>query len=341
MHTVANDTPGLERALVARRPERRGGEERPLPVQLLGRWWALVRLGEGGTVAAFEDRCPHRLAPLSIGTVVDGELRCGYHGWRFDGTGACTAIPALATARRCRQRPGPSRPHAVEERHGIVGWPRPRPSASLPDFPSGRPGRFERSVQRTPAARRPAPTSWSTTSSTPPTCPIVAHRHLRRASPIVPAAVRGRADGWSVGTTYRAPYRNYDDPLVATGEHDLVQPHDYQVVPARRHAALVRLEFPVTGRTLAILFACQPESATSTRLYKLVAHDDGAPMAETVEFEDRVLDEDLAVLLESYRDQRVHLDARAEVHTQADRLGVAFRRLRRRPARRRHRLPTE
>jgi pheophorbide a oxygenase len=46
---------------------------------------------------AFEDRCPHRLAPLSEGRVDDktGHLMCSYHGWQFDGRGACTAIPQL------------------------------------------------------------------------------------------------------------------------------------------------------------------------------------------------------------------------------------------------------
>ena len=37
-----------------------------------------------GELRAFADRCPHRLAPLSIGTTVAGpdgdRLACGYHG---------------------------------------------------------------------------------------------------------------------------------------------------------------------------------------------------------------------------------------------------------------------
>ncbi|MGH8565884.1 MAG: Rieske 2Fe-2S domain-containing protein [Gammaproteobacteria bacterium] len=30
------------------------------------------------------DRCCHRGARLSLGTVTDGHLACGYHGWRYD-----------------------------------------------------------------------------------------------------------------------------------------------------------------------------------------------------------------------------------------------------------------
>jgi phenylpropionate dioxygenase-like ring-hydroxylating dioxygenase large terminal subunit len=42
----------------------------------------------------FEDKCPHRLAPLSEGRVNEnGLLECPYHGWTFDGSGECQTIP--------------------------------------------------------------------------------------------------------------------------------------------------------------------------------------------------------------------------------------------------------
>eukprot|EP01018_Ginkgo_biloba_P032828 Gb_35365 [translate_table: standard] len=42
----------------------------------------------------FEDKCPHRLAPLSEGRIdEDGHLQCCYHGWCFEPSGACTYIP--------------------------------------------------------------------------------------------------------------------------------------------------------------------------------------------------------------------------------------------------------
>ncbi|MEO1171727.1 MAG: aromatic ring-hydroxylating dioxygenase subunit alpha [Myxococcota bacterium] len=48
-----------------------------------------------GRAAVLVDRCPHRNTPLSLGRCVRGELECAYHGWRFDGDGRCTAVPAL------------------------------------------------------------------------------------------------------------------------------------------------------------------------------------------------------------------------------------------------------
>jgi phenylpropionate dioxygenase-like ring-hydroxylating dioxygenase large terminal subunit len=38
--------------------------------------------------------CPHLGADLSVGQVVDGQIRCAYHHWRFDCAGRCVDIPA-------------------------------------------------------------------------------------------------------------------------------------------------------------------------------------------------------------------------------------------------------
>ena len=53
---------------------------------------ALFRNSDG-TIAAIHDRCPHRFVPLSMGKRVGDSLQCGYHGLRFDGTGACVEAP--------------------------------------------------------------------------------------------------------------------------------------------------------------------------------------------------------------------------------------------------------
>jgi vanillate O-demethylase monooxygenase subunit len=46
-----------------------------------------------GAIVAQEDRCAHRMAPLSKGRIEGNSLRCMYHGLRFDQTGACIEIP--------------------------------------------------------------------------------------------------------------------------------------------------------------------------------------------------------------------------------------------------------
>lgn len=71
---------------------------KPVAVKLCSRHFVLWR--DGQSVAhATEDRCAHRNAPLSEGTVHDGCLVCPYHGWRYDGAGQCIRIPSLAEGR--------------------------------------------------------------------------------------------------------------------------------------------------------------------------------------------------------------------------------------------------
>ena len=52
-------------------------------------------LDVNGQPAAIGDRCCHRSAKLSKGVVINGCVRCPYHGWSFDGQGVCTHVPQL------------------------------------------------------------------------------------------------------------------------------------------------------------------------------------------------------------------------------------------------------
>jgi phenylpropionate dioxygenase-like ring-hydroxylating dioxygenase large terminal subunit len=61
---------------------------------LLGEPLVLGRAANGG-VFALRDICPHRGIPQSDGRFDGQEIECCYHGWRFDRSGRCTAIPSL------------------------------------------------------------------------------------------------------------------------------------------------------------------------------------------------------------------------------------------------------
>lgn len=76
-----------------------------------------------GKVGCLADRCAHRSAPLSIGQVVDEELECKYHGWKYSTDGRVTNIPALLEGRSI---PGNASVYAypIEEIDGIIWvWP--------------------------------------------------------------------------------------------------------------------------------------------------------------------------------------------------------------------------
>jgi phenylpropionate dioxygenase-like ring-hydroxylating dioxygenase large terminal subunit len=149
--SLSNVDPALRRGWL---PVARSAEvtDRPHRVLLLGEPWVLVRLGssgDGGTadLHAFLDRCPHRQAPLSIGSVTaPGEddqrgaqggaqagtptpairvpdvptLRCAYHGWCFDAGGRCVTIPALGPGSTIPPKASLRPAHGVVERHGMV-----------------------------------------------------------------------------------------------------------------------------------------------------------------------------------------------------------------------------
>jgi phenylpropionate dioxygenase-like ring-hydroxylating dioxygenase large terminal subunit len=118
--------------------EQRELRGRPVKRTILGTPLVLFRDRDGGA-AALLDRCPHRNVPLSLGRIHDdGNLECRYHGWRFDGTGQCRAIPGL-----CGDRPGRAHDataYPVLERDGFV-WVYMNPEA---EAPRGEPFPFER-----------------------------------------------------------------------------------------------------------------------------------------------------------------------------------------------------
>jgi len=50
-----------------------------------------------GDVVVLEDRCCHRQAPLSLGRREGDDIRCMYHGLKFEPSGRCVEIPGQAT----------------------------------------------------------------------------------------------------------------------------------------------------------------------------------------------------------------------------------------------------
>jgi phenylpropionate dioxygenase-like ring-hydroxylating dioxygenase large terminal subunit len=62
-------------------------------VRLLGEDLVLFR-DPDGRLGLLHRHCAHRGADLSFGRPEDGGLRCAFHGWLFDATGACLEQPA-------------------------------------------------------------------------------------------------------------------------------------------------------------------------------------------------------------------------------------------------------
>lgn len=70
-------------------------EARPFALTILGEPVVIYR--NAGVLAALEDRCVHRLAPLSLGRCEGANLRCMYHGLLFGADGKVIQIPGQDT----------------------------------------------------------------------------------------------------------------------------------------------------------------------------------------------------------------------------------------------------
>src|SRR5690348_12002146 len=64
----------------------------PIRVRLLGEDLVAFR-DTTGAVGLLQNNCPHRGASLFFGRNEEAGLRCVYHGWKFDTTGACVDMP--------------------------------------------------------------------------------------------------------------------------------------------------------------------------------------------------------------------------------------------------------
>lgn len=93
-------------------------DEKPLGRTICGERIAFYR-GDENKVAAVQDFCPHRGAPLSLGYVSEGKLVCGYHGLAMGCQGKTVSMPG--------QRVGgfPAiKAYPVVERYGFIWvWP--------------------------------------------------------------------------------------------------------------------------------------------------------------------------------------------------------------------------
>jgi phthalate 4,5-dioxygenase len=104
----------------------------PVRVRILGEDLIAFRDSEG-RVGLLDEFCPHRRASLYWGRNEECGLRCVYHGWKFDTTGACVDMPneppEYAFAGKVRTIAYPTR-----EFGGVI-WAYLGPADRLPELP--------------------------------------------------------------------------------------------------------------------------------------------------------------------------------------------------------------
>ena len=105
----------------------------PLRVKLLGEDLIAFRT-TSGDVGLVQNACPHRGASMFFGRNEEEGLRCVYHGWKFDVTGACIDMPSEPAESNFKNKVR-TRAYPLIERNGII-WAYMGPRETPPPLPN-------------------------------------------------------------------------------------------------------------------------------------------------------------------------------------------------------------
>lgn len=294
----------------------------PVAAQLLNQALVLWR-SQDGSVHAWDQHCPHRGASLALGRVQNDRLECPYHGWQFDAQGHCRLVPALPDF------VPPAGHHAksfeAQEAHGLV-WVRLAP----PDGEDTRIPHFDAGDLR---ALNCGPYDVATSA------PRVVENFLDMAHfSFVHEHWLGSRDFTAI-EDYRV--EEVAGGLRATGckawqprsnLHSLVPAQVEYTYDVTAPFSAVLGKVPEAGSTAVAnwresigLFVCPLTPETCRVWFRLAVADDETSDEQLRAFQHTIFTQDQPVL-ESQSPKRLPLDARAELHTVADRLSSAYRR---------------
>lgn len=105
----------------------------PTAFFMLGEQLVAYRWGED--VRIFKDLCIHRGAAFSAGGAVrEGNIVCPYHGWAYDGSGACVHIPSLQPGQPIPEK-ARATAYQAREAYGLVWVCLAEPAMPFPVWP--------------------------------------------------------------------------------------------------------------------------------------------------------------------------------------------------------------
>ncbi|PSN18763.1 Rieske (2Fe-2S) protein [filamentous cyanobacterium CCP5] len=281
-----------------------------------------IWLDGDGLPAAASDRCCHRSARLSQGTVIEGCIRCPYHGWSFDRHGTCVDVPQIKTPIPATYRV-PS--YRCTSRYGYAWVCLEEPIADIPVIPEA----SDPSYRLIPEFYEP----WN--------CAGLrlmensfdnAHPHFVHADtfgvmqePVPPAPDSFEETESGLRMTYVLPVKNSE-----------VQQRNLQMRDTRTcrisegtwylpFLRTLKIAYP-NGLVHLIFTAATPISDSSIQLVQFCLRNDSeadASAADIIAFDRAVTLEDKAIL--EGTDFDVPLDIKAEQHMASDRPGILMR----------------
>ena len=297
----------------------------PLRVTVLGEPVVLWR-DSAGEPHALNDVCIHRGTALSLGRVIDDQLMCPYHGWRYGADGRCKAIPQLAEP---TQVPGKARvaSYPCQSRYGLLWVALGEPRWPLPEVP-------ELESPEEWQVVRCGPYSWQSDASRQVEnftdfghFPWVHPGLLGDPSrPVVPRH--------SVETDGHILRYEIVRPEAPNSDDFPVFANEQTAAPERRSRYELHLPYTIVlrlgwggERGMVYFFASQPVGDEACTGYLMIGrnYDRDQPVAVLQDFEDTIFEQDRR-MVESQRPWKVPFDLAAEMHLKFDAVAVAYRR---------------
>lgn len=277
----------------------------------------------GGVVVA-RDLCLHRGSRLTLGSIEGNELVCRYHGWRYGGDGRCTRVPSQPPDRKISPRARLFTYPSVE-RYGLV-WTclSGEPKHDVPDWPEAEDPSYRwlnlpHQDWRTSAARQ-----------------VENFLDISHFS-FVHKGTFGNPDqtemtDFDVEIT---PYGlRYDYNYVASNPDFSTLGSSPTILRLMTYdltlpfCAKLAIHYPEQKQDAKhIIFNCaSPVSAKRMRIFMFLARnfDHDQPAEEVIAWDAKIVAEDRPVV-ESQRPEELPIDLAEELHVQADRMTIAYR----------------
>jgi vanillate O-demethylase monooxygenase subunit len=296
----------------------------PVRAQLLDVDLVVYRTSEDVVVA--KNLCLHRGSELTQGRLEGDELVCAYHGFRYGPDGQCTRIPSQPASRRISPRVR-LLTYPVQERYGLI-WTclSGRPRRGLPDWPEAEDGGYRWLGLE--------PLDWATSAARQVDnfldvshFPFVhANTFGNSAEPEIPEIpVQQTEYGLAYDFNFNAAN---PDASPMDGGQTLVWETSYHVTLPFAVRLWERFPDRVDQECYHVVFnVAAPVSSKRTRAFFFVCRnfDFDVPAEEILEWEGRIMGED-KVIVEGQRPEELPLDLTEELHVQADRMTIAYRR---------------
>ena len=297
----------------------------PVRVTLLNEPLVLWR-DSRGTPHALTDLCIHRGTALSLGRVIDDQLMCPYHGWRYAADGRCKWIPQLADPTRV---PGKARVAAYQcqSRYGILWVALEEPRWPLPEVPE-----------------LESPEEWQVVPCGPFSWEADASRQVENFTdfghfPWVHPGLLGDPERpvvpkHTVETDGHILRYDIVRPEAPNSDEFPIFANQRTTAPERRSRYQLHLPYTIVlrlgwggERGMVYFFASQPAGDEACTGYLLIGrnYDRDKPVKLLQDFEDTIFEQDRR-MVESQRPDKVPFDLAAEMHLKFDAVAVAYRR---------------